>query len=463
MKKSFILLILMVSCSAANAQMLRYYQRREIKPPEYATLRLGPFYSNLSFEQRAGFRYTESEGTGTDFLFGNERGIIKEDGEEYPLVSRLNARNYLMISRNMDLDISFSLGYAHFPLETQEDEFFFDIAEEGASGSLSMEFYITKYVRGRISDDIVYRTDYIDLRGIDDNFGGSAYEHLENDLELTADWLMDETKNLGFEFSRVDLIVMSEDFEDLEHTTFDEAVYYEHQLTAFLVVGGRTAFGQTYYESDGRSDSTMQSYSAYASAQLTDRTDAGLSVGYSLGSSEGVGSVGSVISSGTLSTRLTREVMHGIVLQRSLSAGFRTPFSISSAFTYTLTYQRERASLSFVTGYSTVEPEGDTFNKYSDWTTAMDLSLPVTRFVNVLCSAQYAVRNNEEVGGSQLTDPEYTSNYDTLSARLGTRFSVTSSIDFDVYAQHINRSSDNPDLEYSRDIFAGTFTYSHAF
>jgi hypothetical protein len=223
--------------------MLRYYQRREIQPPEYATLRLGPFYSNITFDQSAGYRYTRSEGTGTDFLYGNNRGIIEEDGGEFPLVSRLDARNYLMISRHMDLDISFSLGYAHFPLETQEDEFFFDIAEEGAAGSISMEFYITKYVRGMVSDDITYRTDYIDLRGIEDNYGGSSYEHLENKLKLTADWLMDETKNLGAELSREDLWVMDEQFEDQEHVTLMESLFYEQQSAAvtILMMGRRRA------------------------------------------------------------------------------------------------------------------------------------------------------------------------------------------------------------------------------
>jgi len=148
--------LLLVLTLGAEAQMLRYDQHRELKPPDYATLRLGPFYSDLFFSQTAGFRYTRSEGTGTDFLFGNNRGVIKKDGSEYPLVARLDARNYVLISRHMDLDISFSLGYAYYPMETQENEFFFDISGEGVSGVVSMEFYISKFVRGRGSLMILF-------------------------------------------------------------------------------------------------------------------------------------------------------------------------------------------------------------------------------------------------------------------------------------------------------------------
>ena len=67
------------------------------------------------------------------------------------------------------------------------------------------------------------------------------------------------------------------------------------------------------------------------------------------------------------------------------------------------------------------------------------------------------------MAGAALEDPEYTSDYETLSVRLGTTFSVTRMIDFSIYGQHIDRLSDNPNLEYSRDIAAGTFTYKHDF
>lgn len=466
MKRYWVMILGFVLLGAnANAQMLRYYQRREIEPPEYATLRLGPFYSNLSFEQSAGYRYTRSEGTGTDFLYGNERGVIKEDGSEFPLVSRIEAKNYLMISRNMDLDISFSLGYAHYPLETQDDEFFFDIAEEGASGVISMEFYITKYVRGMVSDEITYKTDYIDLRGLEDNYGGSSYEHLENKLEVSADWLMDETRNLGASLSRRDLIVMDEGFEDQESVTLNESVYYEQQLTAFLVLGGSLDFGQTDYEVEERPDSTSAEISVYANAQITDRTTAGASVGYTSGSSDDL--EGGETESGTigahLSTTLTRELMHGVALNYGLEGGFSSSFDLVTSFNYFLSYEKERAALYFSTGFSSIDPQVELYNEYSTWMTLLDLHVPITRAIILIFASEYSVRDNGEVAGSELTDPEYTSDYDTLSVRLGTNFAVTRKIDFDLYAQHIDRSSDNPDLDYSRDIFAAVFTYSHAF
>jgi hypothetical protein len=456
--------ISLVPC-AALAQMLRYDQHREIEPPESATLKLGPFLSNLSFSQTAGFRYTRSEGTGTDFLYGNNRGVIKSDGSEYPLVSKLVAQNYIMISRHMDLDISFSLGYAIYPKDTQEDEFFFDMAEEGVSGSISTEFYITRFVRGTLSDDIVYRTDYIDIRGSEDNYGGSSYEHLQNTVKLNADWLMDEDKNLGVSISRNDLIVMDDEFEAQEHYSWQEQIYYEQQLAAFLVGGARAELNQTEYNVDTRAGSALQGYSVYANARLTRNSSAGLSLGYNTGSSDDLigGSVDSMSATASLSTQMSREWSHGMNYQYGLTGGFSSPFNLQSSLSYELSYENDMASMVFSSGYTSVEPQVAEFSDYTSWLSSLNIGLPMTRSIGLLFSASYAARANGVSASTDLSDPEYTSDYDTLSLRLGTSFSVTRRIDFTIYAQHIDRMSDNENLDYSRDILAGTFSFSHAF
>ena len=466
MKRTFLITgMLLIVSSTAMAQMLRYEQHREVKPPEYATLRLGPFYSDISFGQTAGFRYTRSEGTGTDFLFGNNRGVIKEDGLDYPLVSTLDARNYVMLSRHMDLDISFSVGYALYPKGTQEDEFFFDMAEEGVSGSLSTEFYITTSVRGTISDDILYATDYIDPQGNEDNYGGSAYEHLDNTLALEVDWLMDVDKNMGASVARTDILVFDDEFTDQERVELTEGIYYEQQLAAFLLGGVSISLSQFEYEAETRSDSSLQGYSFYVQARLTDRTSANAALGYNTGRSDDLvdGSTESESASASLSTRLSRELSQAFSFSHGLQGGFSAPFEIYSSLAYELRYENERSSIGFNTVYSSTEPQVDDYNTYDDWITTLDIELPVTRFVGLLFSVEYAARANGDLTNTELTDPQYTSDYETISYRLGTSFSVTQKIHFDIYVQRIDRLSDNPELEYSRDIVAGTFSYSHAF
>ena len=452
-------------CSGAMGQMLRYDQHREIKPPENATVRLGPFYSNLAFTQTAGVRYTKSDGTGTDFLFGSNRGVINEDGVDYPLVSTLDARNYVMISRHTDLDISFRIGYAAYPMGTQDDEFFFDIAEEGVSGSISMEFYISKFVRGRIFDDITYRTDYIDVRGASDDYGGSAYENLDNTLGLEVDWLMDQGKSMGASVSRNDLLVMSEEHKSQEHVSLEESVFYEQQLAAFIVGGVNAAFQQTAYETDDRAESSSQTYSIYASAKLTPMTTASASIGHSVGESDDLsaGEVTTFAGSASISTVLSREIMHGASLSHGLTEAFEGPFDLTTMASYDLSYEKDRTAIRFRTMYSFVEPQTVSFSEYASWVTSLETVLPVTRFMGLLFNVDYAVRDNGEVVDPALDDPEYTSDYETWSMRLGTSFSVTRKVSFDLYGQHIERLSDNPDLQYSRDIVAATFSFSHSF
>ena len=87
----------------------------------------------------------------------------------------------------------------------------------------------------------------------------------------------------------------------------------------------------------------------------------------------------------------------------------------------------------------------------------------MTRFVGLKCSVSYDIRDNGEITTQELSDPEYASDYETFSARVGTQLAVTRRVKFDVYYQHIDRMSDNRDLEYSRDIFAGTFSFRHSF
>ena len=252
------LALLLLFAPQLAAQHLRYSDHREVRIPDYATVRIGPFYSSMTFFQSVGYRYTRSEGAGTDFLFGTRRGRILEDGSEYPLVSRLTTRNYLLITRHMDLDVSIDISYHHFPMGTQEDELIVQLPPEGIAGSLSTEIRWTPYLRSLIYDDLVYRTDYVDTRGISDDYGGSAYEYFRNKFGINTDWLMAKDKSLSLDLSRTDQVPSDDLYADQESVTYSESISYEQQVFPKLVIGGRARAQQISYGVEDRPDADLQ-------------------------------------------------------------------------------------------------------------------------------------------------------------------------------------------------------------
>ena len=219
-----LLYLLLFLALPAWGQNLRYSNRREVAIPEYATVRIGPFYSTMLFSQTAGYRYTRSSGAGTDYLTANRRGAILKDGEEFPLVSRLDFRNYLLITRNIDLDMSVRVGYEYYPLKTQENEFFIDLPEDGIGGNLSMEIALTPYIKGTLYERALYRTDYLDDRGMTDYAGGQEYEYFRNTAGMNLDWLMAKDKNLGISVRRLDLQTFDDEFERQDRVTWSESI-----------------------------------------------------------------------------------------------------------------------------------------------------------------------------------------------------------------------------------------------
>jgi hypothetical protein len=99
---------------------------------------------------------------------------------------------------------------------------------------------------------------------------------------------------------------------------------------------------------------------------------------------------------------------------------------------------------------------------YSDWVTGVDLSYPLVEFIRLYVSSSYSVRSNEETDNEALAE-EYLYDYNTWRTRLGTGFNVTESVKFNTYVQRLTRTSDSANLDYERDTFAATFTYSHQF
>ena len=455
----------------AGAQGLRFGNHREVKPPGYATLRIGPFYSTIELSQSAGYRYTQSSGSGTDFLYANSRGVTIEDGGEFPLTTRIDMRNYLMITRSMDFDMSLALSYEHFPLETQEDEFNVHMVDEGIYGNLTMGILLSPFLKGRLYDNMVYRTDYIDTRGLSDPYGGQVYEHFRNTLGMDLDWLFAVNQNLGLSLSRFDLIPDEEEYEDQERFAYRESLVYEYSLYSGLVLGCRADYTQTYYDEESREDTRQEDYSAFvrfgedADIPLTRASVLTLEVGYSRGrtwEADLTNETDQATASGKvkLKTRLSRDLAHELSYGRMLRGGFVSAFEQVDEYRYEIGWKRGRTSANLYSTINEVTPSSTGVNAYRDWKSGVDATYPLAYYVDLVFASEYSVRENEDTSSG---DAEWQNDYDTWSSRLGTSFALTRKVNFTTYVQHVERWSGSEDLEYERDTFSAVLTFKHRF
>ena len=463
---------LILAATDASAQGLRFGNHREVRPPDYATLMIGPFYSTIEFSQSAGYKYTRSKGTGTDFLYANRRGVTIEDGGEFPLTTRLDLRNYLMISRSTDLDMSIGISYDHFPLGTQEDQFNVLLVDEGIYGSFSMGVMLSPFCKGTAYDKMVYRTDYIDTRGIEDPYGGQQYEYFRNTIGLDMDWLMAMNHNLGLSLSREDEVPHDEDEYGIqERVSYREALIYEYALYSGLVLGAGATYTQTDYTDPTRQDTRREDYSAFlrfgedADIPLTGVSVLSLRAGYSQGyhwsppvadESESA----TVSGAASLRTQLRRNLSHKLGYSRTLRGGFNSAFEQVDAYDYRIEWKGAASSVTLHSALKEVEPSSDSVNAYRDWSSGLEVSYPLRPYINLQFSSKYSVRQNRDTVEG---DEEWVYDYDTWSTRLGTSFAVTRKIDFTTYVQHVERYSNSEQLEYERDTISGVFTFRHRF
>jgi hypothetical protein len=463
----------------APAQSIRFSNHREIRTPDYATLMVGSFYSDWSFAQEAGVMHTRSRGTGADFLFGNERGAILKDGLEYPLISTFDMKNYLSLTRSADLDFSVSVSYAFYPMETQEDRFDFDLAEEGVLGTLSTEIDLTPFVKATLSDSARYKTDYIDTRGISDQYGGRLYEYFNNRAGLDLDWLMAGDMNMAVTLSRDDNIPVTDGFEDQELVSWGESVMFEHLVDPIFKYGFKAGFGRTDYAVESRPGSSFQEYSGLGQVKLTRRTVGEFSAGYSLWSfasgieAAGDGeSEGMVVGTLSLLTKFSDNLNQILRADRGRRGGYSSPYEAHNTARYELEWKGVSGSARIYSALSGVEPGGDAEAiEYSDWSSGVDFIIPLIHGIALEASSEYNARKNKAEAGDDADEPEQADDYSTWINRVGTVVAIIrapagergGSLDFTFYVQHIERISDSAELEYQRDIIAGAFRYGFDF
>ncbi len=453
---------------SAAGQTLRFSNHRDIEVPAYALVRIGPFYSNVGFTQTAGYRYTHSRGRGTDFLIANRRGIVEKDGHDLPLVSTVNLRNYLILTRQADLDASVRIAYAHYPLDTQRDSFHVDLAEEGMLGDLSMELAPTPFVKSTLYDRFVYRTDYLDTRGLGDEQGGQACPHLNNQVGVNLDWLMRPDRNLALSVFRSDWRTAKKPFRNQEQVTHQEWAAYEQRVNPFVAVGIGARFRQTDFRRPTRADWTGQEYFAHGNAQVTDRTRASAEIGYALatvvaGSEAEDEDVSTMIGALSLETQLFKHLGHSLSVNRSLRTGFDSSVETVDTASYRLQGNTDLATWTFSSHYSVVAPSRDEVNGYADWVNQLEGTWPLTGFLILRAMTRYAMRENEPVRPGVTVDPEWEADYATWVTRLGTGFNLFKELTCTVYAQHVERYSSSDLLRYQRDIIGLDLVYSHTF
>jgi len=451
-----------------QSAMLRYDQHREVEPPQYATLRIGPLYSDLSIAQSVGYRYIGLSGAGVDFLTGNTRGQFLKEGSDIPLVSTLNLNNYLMISRRMDLEANIGISYEHFPFKTQEDDLRIDITDEGVYGTFSSEYQISRDARLLLYDDILYRTDYVDERGLDDRYGGQEYEHFENTVGADWDWSPSTIDNVSISVSRSDTIPFDDEFENQEGVAYAEALGYQRQLSPFSVVGLLGSFSQKFYEDDTRPDLMLYGISSFAAAQLTRTVTGNASLGYQYsvyegGNRDGSGR-GSLSMGAGLKHQISEDVNHNVRYNRSQSEAFNGGIDLSDMLAYGLSWESGLFPGTLSTKFSSFDPQDAGRNGYSDWMIGLSLAHRRTRLLQVSLATSYGIRLNDDIGG--LADPNtpgISSDYETWTIRLGAGMRLSKKTNFSAYAEHADRTSDNDSLAYTRDVIAATVTWTHQF
>lgn len=474
--------LLLAAAGSATAQNLRYSNYREVGVPDYATFRLGPFYSNWAFSQTAGYRYSRSSQAQTDVIRGEGRGQIQEDGSELPLISTMAFRNYLIINRRTDVEASVTVGYEYYPLGTQDGGWFVTPPGAGITGDFSLQFQLqpsqSPDIKCRIYDRPYYRIDYVDVRGQTDLYGGRRYEHFDNVLGMDVDWLTAKDQNLAISASRSDVIPFGSRFDDVRSTTYGESQAYEWQVNPLWMVGADASYSYSMYPSSDRGNAFGQNYGGHTELAPTERTKLNGALGYSLyklvspGPGEDSGSSAAVVGSAGLKTQLSKHVSHGLSVNRTQSGGFRTALEIDTSVSYTISWASEWLTAGAFATYSKNEPRLTDLPGYSAVTYGLSAKHPLTKRVDLLGSTSYDTRysdspstvsTNSPVTASLLEDPTLTTDYSTWVSSLGLAFQLFKEVSLSLSAEHAERFSDNDSIAFTRDTFWALMTYTHQF
>ncbi|NQU40273.1 MAG: hypothetical protein HQ523_10010 [Lentisphaerae bacterium] len=453
---------------SVRAQNLRYDNHREVSVPEYATIRVGPFHSSWVVSATTGYRWINTSGVGTDFLFSGSRGRVKKDGSDFPIILGLDTRNYLIIGPHTDLDLSVSFRYEYYPLDTQESEFRVYLPTEGVTANLSMEMSPTPYLRLRVWDGFGWQADYIDARGLEDRYGGQRFENISNSIGVDGDLLLAERQNLGFGVSRSDRWALDREWEHQNRVIHAGHLLYEYQVAEYATLGLRAGLSHIDYPQTNRPSTLINEYMVQLGTRLTERTTATLFAGYAIGTISGSGSalagvesdLSTAIYGAGLQTELTPRLTHGISYAHGLRGGYTSALEEFDSLRYTIGWNGDFSRWSAYTGFLIRDPSSTNVPGYSDWTSGVLGEVPLLPYLSLVGSVHYSERSNDAADGVAV-DLESRSDYNTWAFKAGPEVRLTDEFNLSAYAEHIERDGEDDALDYTRDIVAVLLTYRH--
>lgn len=513
--------MVLIGCGAVSslAQVARFDSYQFQALPNNANILIGPFYSDLAFFQSVGARYVTSSGEGMDYLRGNRDsgaataqdlpryGQIQKDGIDFPLISQLTARNYLLISKYMSLDVSFSLTYRCYPNGSEDNDFDVEILDpgfyahmgsftfsaskdswmggyngrnvegftgnrqSGFSANISTDFELTPFVRGRVYDRPSYRVDYVDQRGYSDNLSGQRYPVFQNLLGLDLDWLMAPDKTMGYTASRTDTIPQDNGYDVNRSIIYHQMLEYRQQINPLTAAGVRGDWiWRDFLGARGGQD--QRDVVAFMNSDVTEDSSINASVGYSAvtlreGSGyETNGTSGAMIGELGLQTRLSETISHGVSYARYQRSGFIAGVEVVDALRYTIKWvDPDSWAVGFASAYESVSPRLSLSQDYSDWMNQLTASRPLTHDLMLTMASAYIMRFNTvpQTGDLGEGDLFMSNDYDTWATTVGLIQALTQRLKLYYYVEHLERISSNPLLQGKRDIVGMSLGYYYDF
>lgn len=456
-------LIWCMASSGVHAQQLRFsLAQREMGPPDYATFRIGPLYSHFTLSEDIGIRYTEGTLGVVDFIDGNQRGAYLANGIDFPMITSMSLRNYLQISKYMDLDVSVWARYEHYPFKTQDDVFTMNLTDPefiaDFSTSLLFEFYPANYMRLKIYEKPAYLLSYVDQRGTEDLYGGLRYNRFQNEAGVDADILLARDMNVALTFSRLDVLGVSEWFANQEQTMYRGGAAYEYQLTPTFVTGVRADFQDGNYVSLSRGDYASRSYEMFANAALSTASKASAAIGYGTGTSSATNSGSSAIDAGgiiglvSFETEFWKDTVFQTSYTRMIRPGFSYGVEAAGALRGALKWSDGTASIVLSSEIDNIDVAGNDGIGYSGWLNALQVIYPLASDCTLDLSSTYGVLDSNPPSDMNTAGmpSELVNDYNTWINKARITQALVKELSLSAYLEYAVRSSDNELLAYDR-------------
>lgn len=450
--------LFLLSSLLAPAQELSFTTRRQITIPKDATARIGPFHSTITFRQRAGYRYRESVSAAMEEATVLE--IIRGEGSDFPVLTKLSCANYMVVNPYMGLNLSFSFNHEYYPLETEESVLQFNPEAEGVVGDISVDLAIGKRLRITVFDYPMYRTDFIDYRGLEDLITGEKYERFENAAGANADWLLARNKNLRLDVTRRDTLPKGDEFRAQTAIEYLGSARVEYLPNRNLLLGPRIGYRDTVYpENETRGKSTITEIGMFVNMDIT-RTLLGkfdlMQTYDEVVEGDDVTDAGAhdtVAGHVSLEHTISSPLVQLFRFSRDVGTGFGSGNRLTDRYEYQIRWQSKRLTANTGLWWESVQALQGTASDYSTLGTDLNIALPVTRKLNARLCTKLSARENE--GDDRVSDSTDWTTTLTAKQKLGRTLQLV------FEAEHISRDSAENTLDYQENRLEVYLEFTH--